>query len=80
MGAWTDETMTRMPNAPRTPNRAIRISDDDWADLGKAAQAVGSDRTKVVVQLIRWYLRRPGVKMPTRPDLATWDTNGDGEP
>lgn len=57
-----------MPNQPKTPNRAIRISDEDWADLRASADASGSDRTKVINQFIRWYLRRPGAKLPERPE------------
>lgn len=56
-----------MPDAPKTQHRSIRIPDDDWTDLADRAGVVGLDRAKVVNQLIGWYLRRPGVKLPTRP-------------
>ena len=60
-------TLTRVPNQPKTPRRDIRVSDDDWADLGTHAAAAGTDRTKVIVAFIRWYLHRPGATLPERP-------------
>ncbi|MFJ3089081.1 hypothetical protein [Streptomyces sp. NPDC086838] len=56
-----------MPNAPKTPHRSVRISDEDWADLLTAATNQGGDRGTVIKDLIAWYLRRPGAKLPTRP-------------
>lgn len=55
-----------MPNAPRTQHRSVRISDDDWADL--KTNAPGGDRAAVIKDLVSWYLRRPGAKLPARPD------------
>lgn len=57
----------QMPNAPKTPARQMRISDEDWADFETAAKATGDDRATVVRQFIQWYIRRPGAKMPKRP-------------
>ena len=65
--AYAAATIPRVPNQPKTPNRAIRISDEDWADFRASADASGFDRTKVINQFIRWYLRRPGAKLPERP-------------
>ena len=48
-----------------TTPKQIRIPDDDWTDLEAATGK--RQRAAVVVQLIRWYLRRPGAKLPTRP-------------
>lgn len=66
--AYAAGTLSRVPNQPKTPNRAIRISDEDWTDLRASADSSGSDRTKVINQFIRWYLRRPGAKLPERPE------------
>ena len=55
-----------MPNQPRNKHRMIRFSDEDWAELGEAAEATGSDRSTVIRQLALWWLRRPGVKQPAR--------------
>lgn len=54
-----------MPNAPKTKHRSVRIDDDDWADL--AARAPGGDRAAAIKELVRWYLRREGAKLPERP-------------
>jgi hypothetical protein len=45
----------------------VRVSDEDWTDLGDTASAAGADRAKVINAFIRWYLRRPGAKLPERP-------------
>lgn len=54
-----------MPNAPKTKHRSVRIDDDDWKDL--AAQAPGGDRSAVIKDLVRWYLKRPDADLPERP-------------
>jgi hypothetical protein len=59
-----------MPNAPKTPQRVIRLEDELWDKLGHAADGLGSDRSAVLRQLLSWWLRRPGVKMPPRPPHA----------
>lgn len=48
-----------------TTNRVIRLADDDWDDLGKAAGV--RNRAQVIRQLVAWYLRRPGAELPDRP-------------
>jgi hypothetical protein len=48
-----------------TTNRVVRIDDSDWADLGAAAGE--RNRANVIRELVRWYLRRPGAKLPERP-------------
>jgi hypothetical protein len=48
-----------------TTNRVVRINDDDWNDLGERAGERG--RAQVIRTLLRWYLRRPGAKLPERP-------------
>ena len=57
-----------MPNAPKTPARQMRISDEDWADFESAATGQDTDRATLVREFIAWYLRRPGAKLPKRPD------------
>ena len=56
-----------MPNRPGTQHRSVRISDEDWTDLETATGELRSDRGTVIKQFIRWYLRRPGAKLPERP-------------
>lgn len=47
-----------------TPNRVIRLG-DEWDELAKAAGK--HKRASVIKQLVRWYLRYPGAKLPERP-------------
>lgn len=56
----------QMPNAPKTPPRQIRIG-DSWYDFDAAAKAMGTERAAVIRDLIDWYIREPGAKLPERP-------------
>jgi hypothetical protein len=51
------------------PIQHVRASDDDWADLDTASDG---RRPEVVRELIRWYLRRPGSRLPERPAATDW--------
>jgi hypothetical protein len=64
----TPATLGHVPNKPGTQHRSVRISDEDWADLDTATTSAGADRGTIIKQFIRWYLRRPGAKLPARPD------------
>lgn len=55
-----------------TTNRVIRIADPDWDDLGTRAGL--RNRAQVMRQLIAWYLRRPGAKLPERPPVPEGPT------
>lgn len=57
------------PNQPKTPPRQIRIG-DTWYDFDAAAKAMGTERAAVIRELIDWYIREPGAKLPARPDRA----------
>lgn len=63
----TPGTLVRVPNHPKTQHRSVRIEDADWKDADEATQRMGTDRAKVINQLLRWYLRRPGATLPERP-------------
>jgi len=65
--AYAAGTLSRVPNQPKTPNRAVRVDGQVWEDAGQASAAMGTDRTKLINQFLRWYLRRPGAKLPERP-------------
>jgi hypothetical protein len=67
------DTIGRVPNQPKTAGRNVRIPDDDWNDLGARAAGLGTDRTKVIVAFVRWYLRRPGATLPERPPAGRHD-------
>lgn len=55
-----------MPNAPRTPARQFRMG-DDWYEFDDAAKSMGTERAAVLRELVAWYLRKPGAKLPNRP-------------
>lgn len=65
----TPARLDGVPNRPGTQHRSVRVSDEDWTDLETATGGLGSDRGTVIKQFIRWYLRRPGAKLPQRPPL-----------
>jgi len=46
-----------------TPNITVRMDPDLWDDLGR----ITDDRSELLRAFIRWYLRTPGAKLPTRP-------------
>ncbi|WP_137991236.1 hypothetical protein [Streptomyces vilmorinianum] len=56
-----------MPNVPKTPARQIRLPDELWLDFDPAAKSLGTERASIVRELIAWYLREPGAKLPERP-------------
>lgn len=67
------------PATGETPIRQLRIPDDEWDDLKKAA---GRAHVRVIREFIRWYLRRPGAKLPVRPgtgEIAEALREGGGE-
>ena len=47
-----------------TTNRVVRLG-SEWDELATAAGK--RKRAAVIRQLVRWYLRYPGVKLPERP-------------
>lgn len=51
-----------------TKHRSIRLEQDLWDRLDPAAKASGFDRSSLIRQMVRWYLREPGAKLPPRPD------------
>jgi hypothetical protein len=63
-----------VPNKPRTQHRSIRIDDPEWDDGEVAAEKMDTDRAKVINGLYRWWLRRPGAKLPERPPAELLDS------
>jgi hypothetical protein len=57
-------------------DRAVRIDDETWAALGDAADAAGTDRSAVLRELARWWLRHPGARMPPRPEITEGGRGG----
>jgi hypothetical protein len=63
-GYMCDDRQVPRPATGKTPIRNLRVG-DEWDELGEAAGDQG--RTAVIKQLIRWYLRYPGARLPERP-------------
>lgn len=57
-------TTVARPRTGITPVRTLRVPDPDWSD---AHELAGRELAGVVHQFLRWYLRRPGAKLPARP-------------
>jgi hypothetical protein len=51
-----------------TPTRPIRVPLDLWGEFGNVATRLGSNRTALILEFMRWMARRPGAKLPKRPD------------
>ena len=64
----TPGTIGAVPNQPRTQHRSVRVDDETWNDADEATSRMGTDRAKVINQFLQWYLRRPGAKLPERPE------------
>lgn len=58
-----------------TPRR-FRAPDDEWVPFEAATRAVHpegrSPRARVLREFMRWYMRRPGAKLPERPPAGSW--------
>lgn len=52
------------PRTGQTPVQYLRVPDADWKELRILA---GRKAPSVIREFIRWYLRRPGAKLPERP-------------
>lgn len=58
--------------------RQFRAPDSEWLPFEAATKAMHpsgrSPRARVLREFIRWYMRRPGAKLPERPpvDAGPW--------
>ncbi|MFF3092103.1 hypothetical protein [Streptomyces cyaneofuscatus] len=68
--------MTPDPDTEYDPARNFRAPDDEWLPFEAATRAVHpkgrSPRGKVLREFMRWYMRRPGAKLPDRPAAGPW--------
>ena len=51
--------MRRVPNKPKTPNRAIRVEDSLWRAAQAKAAAEGKTLTGVIVAYLKRYVAAP---------------------
>lgn len=58
------------------PWRKFRSPADEWDPFGDAARTMRpegrSPRSQLIREFIRWYMRRPGAKLPDRPPAGPW--------
>lgn len=57
------------PKTGQTPGHNVPMPHDRWQRLGEAANAAGSDRTKVLNRFAAWFTHEPGAKRPERPPI-----------
>lgn len=58
-----------MPDQENPARRArrFRMDEAEWDEFGSDAEFMGTDRSDLIRQLIRWWMRKPGAKLPPRP-------------
>lgn len=60
--------MVRVPNAPRTPKRSIRVSEEDWDEAREITEFRGETITEICVTAIRAYNRKHRHELEERPE------------
>lgn len=60
--------------------RTVRVDNELWDAFCDAATEAGADRSYILRELMRWYLRLPGAKVPKRPARSADTDQGDGLP
>jgi hypothetical protein len=58
-----------------TARQTIRVEESLWDRFATASENAGSDRSSVLRDFIRWYVREPRAKMPKRPEVP--ETEGE---
>jgi len=58
-----------VPNSPKTPIQRFRFDGQEWKDFGEHAEAQGTDRSELLRDFARWWMRRPGARLPPRPQV-----------
>ena len=51
-----------------TPPRSTQIPEEPWKRFGDACDELGQSRAAVMRDLVLWWIRWPGAKLPPRPD------------
>lgn len=61
-------TVPTMPKSRRTtPPRSTQIDSEPWEEFGEHVQRLGLTRAGVMRDLVLWWIRWPGAKLPPRP-------------
>ncbi|MFI7681423.1 hypothetical protein ACIBWG_01990 [Streptomyces griseoaurantiacus] len=74
--------MTPEAETEYDPARNFRAPTSEWVPFEAATRSMHpegrSPRGKVLREFMRWYMRRPGAKLPERPPAGPWSTVSDG--
>lgn len=61
-------TVLGVPKSRRTtPPRSTQIDQDPWDRFGVVAGELGMSRAALMRDLVLWFIRWPGAKLPKRP-------------
>ena len=60
-----------------TARQTIRVDEALWEQFGKETASAESDRSAVLRDFVRWYVREPGAKMPKRPPTSEVASSAD---
>jgi hypothetical protein len=53
------DTLVRVPNQPKTPNRVLRVEESLWRAAQEKAKAEGRTLTSVLVAYLKRYVSTP---------------------
>jgi hypothetical protein len=53
-----------------TARQTIRVDEALWEQFGEQAVRAGGDRSALLRDFMRWFVREQGAKMPKRPDVG----------
>lgn len=69
------------PDADYDSPKRFRAPDEEWEAFEAATRAIYSEgrspRGRVLRDFMRWYMRRPGAKLPDRPPAGAWSKPAD---
>lgn len=61
-------TVQSVPGSRRaTPPRSTQIEDGPWERFGQVAAELKTSRAALMKDLVLWFIRWPGAKLPKRP-------------
>jgi hypothetical protein len=71
MGNEEKRPVGRPVTTGTTPKRGIRIPDDTWLPAMAQAKEQSTSAGELCREFLDWWLRKPGAKLPKRPDAPT---------
>lgn len=62
-----------------TARQTIRVDEVLWDRFADAATTAGNDRSALLREFMRWFIREPGAKLPKRPTIQAEGARGEPE-